>query len=255
MAVEQNGFYLGQHRVVAVDVGPPRLHHADLGIGEVMDALQQKVGRRNKISVKDGNEFALCRFQSFGQSAGLVALTVVAVQVGNRMSQCGVAIHQNAGDLYGFVGRVVQQLDVELFFRIVEPAHGIEEPVDHVLLIKDRQLHGDAGQIIELEMSRWFRRLVLFVLVIKIDHPVALRTVRRQDDQDDEIGNQKRQIKGIDLVEPLKSLVQKMLAKVGYQALGGEDQDQGQRGRSERQIHELSGTMNQKERKRSKHCT
>src|SRR6266852_19421 len=247
MAVEQNGFDLGQHRIIAVDVRPPRLHHSDLGIGEVMDAFQQKVGWRNKIGVKDGNEFALRRFQSFGKGAGLVALTIVAVQVGHRMSKRGVAIHQNACHLDGLVGRVVQQLDVELFSRIVEPAHGVEEPVHHILLVKDRQLYGDARQIIELEMSRWFRRLVLLVLVIKIDHPVAVRAIRSQDDQDDEIGDQQRQIKGIDLVKPLKSFVQKMLAKVGHQAFGGEDQGQGLRGRSERQIHELSWTMNQKE--------
>ena len=76
MAVEQNGFDLGQQRVVAVDVRPARLHHADLGIGEVMDALHQKVGRRNKIGVKDGDEFALCRFQSRFQSARLEALAI-----------------------------------------------------------------------------------------------------------------------------------------------------------------------------------
>ena len=86
MAIEQYGFDLGQHRVVSVDVRPPRLHHADLGIGKVMDALQQKVGRRNKISVKDSNEVPFRRFQSFGQSAGLVALTIVAVQVGHWMT-------------------------------------------------------------------------------------------------------------------------------------------------------------------------
>ena len=149
MAVEQNGFDLGQQRVVAVDVRPARLHHADLGIGEVMDALHQKVGRRNKIGVKDGDEFALCRFQSCLQSARLVALAIVAVQVNHWISQGGVALHQKAGDLNGFVGRVVEQLDVEFFPRIVEPADGVEQPVHHVLLVKDGQLHGDARQVVE----------------------------------------------------------------------------------------------------------
>ena len=77
--------------------------------------FKQKVGRRNKIGVKDGDEFALRRFQSFRQSARLEALTIVAVQVRDRMSQGGVALDQKAGDLNGFVGRVVEQLDVELF--------------------------------------------------------------------------------------------------------------------------------------------
>ena len=48
-----------------------------------------------------------------------------------------------------------------------------------------------------------------------------MRTVSRQDGQDDEIGNQQRQIKRIDLVKAGESLVQKMVAKVGYQAFGG----------------------------------
>jgi len=62
VAIEQNGFDLREQRVVAVDVRPARLHHADLGVGEVMYALQQKVGGRNKIGVEDGNEFALGSF-------------------------------------------------------------------------------------------------------------------------------------------------------------------------------------------------
>ncbi len=103
-----------------------------------MDALQQKVGRRNKIGVKDDDEFALRRFQSLRQSTSFVALTIVAMQVRHRMSQGGVAIHQNAGDFNGFVGRVVQQLDVELLSWIVEPADGVEQPVHHILFVKDR---------------------------------------------------------------------------------------------------------------------
>ena len=242
MPVEQNGFDLGQQRVVAVDVRPARLHHADLGIGEVMNALHQKIGRRNKISVKNGNELALRRFQSFRQSARLEALAIVAVQVVNRMSQGGIAIDQETSDLHGFVGRIVEQLDVELFFRIVEPAHGVKQPVYYVLLIKDRQLHRDARQVIRMKMRRGCRGLLFFVLVIKIDQPVAVRPVRRQNDQHDEIGNQQRQVKRIDLVKALESLVQKMVAKVRPQALGGQQEDHSQRGRSESQFHELSRT-------------
>src|ERR1019366_2757099 len=139
MAVEQNGLDLGEYRVVAVDMRPASLHHAHLGIGEVMDALQQKVGGRNKIGVKNGDEFSLRRFQSFRQGSGLVALAIVAVQVLDRMSQGGVALYQNAGDFNGFVGRVVEQLDVEFLSWIVEPADGVEQPVHHVLFVKDRQ--------------------------------------------------------------------------------------------------------------------
>src|SRR5258708_4720220 len=104
-------------------------------------------------------------------------------------------------------------------------------------------------------MSRWFRRLVLLVLVIKIDHPIAVRAVRRQNGQDDEIRNQQSQIKGVDLVKALKSLVQKMLAKVGHQPRGGEAQDPRQRGKRGRKINKLRGTINKKNGKHSRHCT
>ena len=41
--VEQDGFDLRQEAVVAVQVRPARLHHADLRLGEVMDHLHQPV--------------------------------------------------------------------------------------------------------------------------------------------------------------------------------------------------------------------
>jgi hypothetical protein len=46
-----------------------------------------------------------------------------------------------------------------------------------------------------------------------------------------------------------------MLAKVGPQALGGKCDDQGQRGRGKRQIHEIDRTTEKKERQQSKYCT
>ena len=62
MAVEQNGFNFGQKRIMAVNVCPARLHHADFRVGEVMDAVQQEIRRRNKIGVKDGENSPLAVF-------------------------------------------------------------------------------------------------------------------------------------------------------------------------------------------------
>lgn len=56
--------------------------------------------------------------------------------------------------------------------------------------------------------------MVLLVLVIKVDEYVAVYAVRSQQDQDDEIRNQQGEIKAVDLVEALESLVEKMLADV-----------------------------------------
>ena len=61
VAVEQDGFNFGEERVVAVDVRPARLHHADLRIGEVVDHLHQEIFGRDEVGVEDGDELALGR--------------------------------------------------------------------------------------------------------------------------------------------------------------------------------------------------
>ena len=87
------------------------------------------------------------------ERSSLVAFAIVAVEVDDRMSERGVALDQAASDFDGLVGRVVEQLDVELVFRIVEAADGVEQAVDHVLLVEDRQLHGDARQFVRNERA------------------------------------------------------------------------------------------------------
>ncbi len=210
MAIEQDRLDLGEQRIVAVDVGPAGLHHADLWISEMVNALQEEVGRRNKVGVEDGDELALRGLQASFEGSGFVAFAIGAVEVDHRISERGVAIDEQARDFHGFVGRIVEQLDVELVFRVIEAADGIEKAVDYVLLIEDRQLHGDARQF--GKVSGRFGRLVLLVLVIKIDQPVAVSAIGRQDDEDDEVGNQQGEVESIDLVKALESLVQKMLA-------------------------------------------
>ena len=43
VAVEEDGFDLGEEAVVAVEVRPAGLHHADAGLGEVVDDLHEPV--------------------------------------------------------------------------------------------------------------------------------------------------------------------------------------------------------------------
>ena len=61
MSVEQDGFDFGQERIVAVDVRPARLHHADLRIGEVMDRPQQKIfgGTKSASKIAMNSPFAV----------------------------------------------------------------------------------------------------------------------------------------------------------------------------------------------------
>ena len=58
VAVEQHGFDFRQEVVIAVQVAPARLHHADLRIGEIVDGARQEIGRRAEVGVEDRDEFA-----------------------------------------------------------------------------------------------------------------------------------------------------------------------------------------------------
>jgi hypothetical protein len=56
VAIEEDALDLGQEGVVAVDVPPARLDHADLRVREVVDGLLEKVRLRDKVGVEDGDQ-------------------------------------------------------------------------------------------------------------------------------------------------------------------------------------------------------
>ena len=58
MAIEQDGFDLGEKAVIAVEVGPAGLHHADARFGKVMHYLHEPVRWRHEVGVEDGDELA-----------------------------------------------------------------------------------------------------------------------------------------------------------------------------------------------------
>ena len=159
-------------------------------------------------------------FESGFEGSSLEAVAILAVDIGNWIAQGRIPLDDAAGDLDGLVSGVVKELDIELFTRVIEAADRIQQSLDDVLLVEDRQLHSDARQF--FEVRGWLGRLILLVLVIKIDEPVAMASVGGEDDEDDKVRDQQRKVKGIDLIESLESLVEKVLAEIGAQAFGGD---------------------------------
>ena len=92
MAVEQDGLDLGEQAVVAVEVGPAGLDHADFGLGEVMDDAHEPVGRGHEVGVEDGDELAVGDFEAGVERAGFEAVAVGAVDVDDGMAQRGIAV-------------------------------------------------------------------------------------------------------------------------------------------------------------------
>ena len=152
VAVEEDGFDLGEEAVVAIEVRPAGLDHADAGLGEVVDDAAEPGGRGDEVGVEDGDELALGDAEAFFEGAGLVAVAVGAVEVvdglgGEALGTCGETRDHGRGDGDGLVGGVVEELDLEAVAGVVEAAAGVEEAVDDELLVVDGELDGDEGEV------------------------------------------------------------------------------------------------------------
>src|SRR4029077_7925533 len=144
VAIEQNRFYLCEQGIVAIEVGPACLRHADGRILEVGNGAAQEIGFRDEVGVKDGDEFAAGGFQSIFESAGFVAFAVVAMNIGDGNALGGMAFDAGAGNFAGFVGGVVEDLDVEDLVRVIKTRDGFDKTFDDVAFVKNGKLHGDA---------------------------------------------------------------------------------------------------------------
>ena len=217
MAIEQDGLDLRQIRIVAVQVRPARLHHSDFRIGKVVDHFHQPLGLRREIGVKDGHELAGRYLQAGIERTGLEAFAVGAMVIADVVAHRGIALHHRPRDFHGFVGGIVEHLDFQLLARIFHLADALDQPVDDVLLVENRQLNGDPGQF--GEVRRWVSHFVLAVLVVQVNQLIPVHAVKRQQYQHDEIGNQQRHVEGVGVIKALKCRIQKMRSHVVAQAM------------------------------------
>src|SRR5436190_10957899 len=104
-------------------MSPAGLDHADFRVGEKMDGPLEQVWLRNEISVQNTNEFALRRSQTRFERARLETSPVRSVD--QLDVEPATLQFRDAGgrQLPGIVGRVVQHLDLEQLFRVIDLAH------------------------------------------------------------------------------------------------------------------------------------
>src|SRR4029077_8343092 len=153
MTIQEEGLNLRQQRVIPVQVTPSHLHHPDPGVCEVIDGAFQRVGRRDEIGVENENELAFRAVQAGCEGPGFEALSIVSMTILDVEAVGFQAGGFARGNLAGFIRRVVQNLDLKPVSRIVEAADRPNEPANDVVLIEDRQLHGDERQVAEI--LRW----------------------------------------------------------------------------------------------------
>ncbi len=181
VAVEENRLALGEQGRVAIEVVPADLHHADFVVGEIIDDVVKDVAGRNEIGVEDGDEFAGGLGKPRGEGAGLVADAVGAVDVADGIALGGPFFAGLAGDVGGVIGAVVENLNFELFQRIIDLAGGVDDALGDLVLVVHRQLNGDAGQLVKLALGLV---VVVTVLQVEIDQNVAMEPIECHDRED-----------------------------------------------------------------------
>jgi len=186
--VEQDRLDLGQQRVIGVDVAPPRLYHRDLGIDEERHRALQEVGARDEVGVEDRDVLTLGHLHARFERAGLVAGAVGAVQITDVDALGGIAPDRLLGHRARFVGGVVEHLDLEQLPRVIHLAHRVDQPVGHVHLVVDRQLHRDDREGVHRPGRH---RLLILVLHVQVHQVVPVPAVHSQNNQDEEIGGER----------------------------------------------------------------
>ncbi len=208
MSIEEDGFNLRKEGIVAVEVGPASLDHPDLvaalGIQKIGNRAAEEILLRNEVSVENGDELALRGFQAVFEGAGLVTFAVCAMDVRNPHALCSVALDAAAGDLLGFVGGVVENLDIEELARIVETRHGFDKPLDDVALVEDGKLDRDAGPA---GNGRRRSGNIFRIFVVVVHKPIAMQAVQREDAEDQEVGNHHREIEGVGVINAAEGSV------------------------------------------------
>ena len=96
--------------------------------------------RRDEVGVEDGDELAFGHLKAGAEGSGLEAVAVGAMNVDDVVAERGIAVDDGGGDLPGFVGGVVEDLDFELLARILHGANGFDQAINDKLLVEDGQL-------------------------------------------------------------------------------------------------------------------
>ena len=95
-------------------------------------------------------------------------------------------LHARGSQFSRFVGGIVQDLDLEQFARVIDLADRLEQALDDVDLVEDRQLHRYLGQLLEMASRRDGS---LPVFQEKVDNDVAVDPVSGETDQDGQVAD------------------------------------------------------------------
>ena len=149
MAVEQHRLHFGQEVVVAIEVTPASLHHADGRVGKEMDRAREEIGWRNEIGIEDRDQLTSSRFESRLQRPRLESVTIGPVMILDREPQRPIALHQRFGEQMRVVGRIVQHLNLQQVLRVFDLGDLVDQPLHDIPLVVQGKLDGDDWRGVE----------------------------------------------------------------------------------------------------------
>ena len=141
---------------------------------------------------EDGDEFAGGGLEALIKGAGLIAFAIFAVHIDDIEAFSGFFIDGFFGDFLRFVGRVIEDLNLQFFLRIADFRDGVDEAFDDVFFIEHGQLNRHKRERFELPIGL---RNVLFMDSVSGDHDEPMEAIEAEDTEDNEVKDNEDKIK------------------------------------------------------------
>ena len=125
MPIQHDRLQARQQIVFAVDVRPAHLGATHQRVFEEINQLAQTIGLGHKVRIEDGEQLTTRRLRAIGERAGLKAGAVRAMYIVNVKAFLRILCYRSLGDLDGFIGRIVKDLDLESIARVVNLGNGL----------------------------------------------------------------------------------------------------------------------------------
>ncbi len=144
VAVERQPLDTGDRAVLLVQMRPARLRHADVRTRQHgRDDAAQKVGMRPEVGIEDRNELSAALGQAPSQRPGFEAAPIRPMEHAHVHAAGAMPGRARLGQCGRLVGGIVQNLNLQPVGRIIQRGRGVNQPLDDMLLVEDRQLHRD----------------------------------------------------------------------------------------------------------------
>ena len=148
VAVDTHRLGAGEETFFPVQVPPASLDQAGSFGGEMREEASDKIRFGDEIGIEDRDELAVGSGHGIGEGSGLVAgADFPADDVDPDtfcLELCGDAVDQ----LAGFIGGVVEHLDLVEVRRVIECGDGADGALGNVELVVNWELGGDFGEAV-----------------------------------------------------------------------------------------------------------